>query len=144
MDALAKGYIAQEQYDDLVVKFVGLNYYYTSVSGKNLFFSLKKAEWKVQEPFIQTLKMLEPAFSDVSSSVRVCVDFIYEAVTQKMVLGDIDEIIFSLLDSLTKDRTIAEAIGLLQKELERKLYLLPLDLARIKNIIEKWSKTKIY
>jgi Flp pilus assembly protein TadD len=144
MDALAKGYIVQEQYDDLVVKFVGLNYYYTSVSGKNLFFALKKAEWKVQEPFIQTLKMLEPAFSDVSSSVRVCVDFIYEAVTQKMVLGDIDEIIFNLLDSLTKGRTITEAIGLLQKELEKKLYLLPLDQTRVKKIIERWSKTKVY
>ena len=144
MDALAKGSLSQEEYDDFVVKLVSLNYYYTSVSGKNLFHALKKAEWKMQEPFIHTLKILEPRFSDVDSAVRVSVDFIYEILTHRGIVVDIDTAFFYLFDALTKERPMVEIVNLLQQELQRKLYLLPIDFVKVKRIIENWSKTKIF
>lgn len=143
MNALGKGYLTQDQYDDYVLKLVGLNYYYTSVSGKNLFFAFKKASWKLEEPFLGALRMLEPAFTDANSSIKVAVDFLYDVFTQKVILGDVDTILFNLLDSLTKGRPVGGVLSQFITELKKKFYLIPLDLRNILDAIEKWSKTKI-
>jgi hypothetical protein len=143
MHSLGKGQIDQEQYDDLVIKLVGLNYYYTSVSGKNLLHALKKADWKFDEPYKSSLKMLEPAFSDTNSAINVSVDFLYELSIQKIIIGDIDNIIFGLLDRITQERAVKETIVRLQKELGRKFYLLPLVLESINKTIKVWKETKI-
>jgi len=143
MNALGKGFITQEQYDDYVLKLVGLNYYYTSVSGKNLFYALGKANWKLGEPFKSALRMLEPTFTDTDSSINVAVDFLYNVFTQKVILGDVDAILFSLLDSLTKDRLIGGVLGKFIQDLRKRFYLIPLDLKLILEAIETWNKTKL-
>jgi len=143
MHSLGKGQISQEKYDDLVIKLVGLNYYYTSVSGKNLLHALKKADWKFDEPYKSSLKMLEPAFSDTNSAINVTVDFLYEIFAQKVIIGDIDNIIFGLLDNITKERVARDTVDQLQRELCKKFYLLPLALDSIDKTIKTWSKTKI-
>lgn len=143
MNALGKGFITQEQYDDYVLKLVGLNYYYTSVSGKNLFYALGKANWKLEEPFKNALRMLEPSFTDVDSSVNVAVDFLYDVFTQKVIAGDVNAILFSLLDSLTKDRLVGGVLGKLIQDLRKRFYLIPLDLKLILEAIETWNKSQI-
>jgi tetratricopeptide (TPR) repeat protein len=143
MSALGKGFITQEQYDDYVLKLVGLNYYYTSVSGKNLFYALGKANWKLEEPFKSALKMLEPSFTDMDSSINVAVDFLYDIFTQKVIAGDVNAILFSLLDSLTKDRLVGGVLGKLIQDLRKRFYLIPLDLKLILEAVETWNKSKI-
>lgn len=138
MNALARSYITEDEYSDLVVKLVGLNYFYTSVTGKNLFFALKKSGWKVEDPFVYSLRMLEPSFSDSNSSIKVCADFIFEVYIQKIFLGDVDNILFSLFNALTKGRPRIEMMAGLKKELERKFFLLPLDISKIDKTIENW------
>ena len=77
--------------------------------------------------------------------VEVCtVDCIYEILNQRVITVDIDKTLFCLFDALTKERAMAEIINQLQKELQRKFYLLPIDLVRIKRTLEKWSKTKVF
>lgn len=144
MDALNKQVISEEQYDEFVIKLVGLNYFYTSVTGLNMFFALKKASWKLEEPFKSFLKIIEPPFSDINSALHVSVDFIYYIFTKQTILGDTNEVIFSVLDSLTKGRRTGDVIKALRRSLEQKFHLLPLDLERINVLIDVWSQGKVY
>lgn len=143
MDALNKKIISQDQYDEFVIKLVSLSYYYVSVSGDNLFYALKKSNWKNEEPFISFLRITQPPFSEVNSAIMVSIDFLYKVYTKRIISTDMTLIIFSLLDSLTKGRRVGAVTRKLKRDISARFKLVPMYAQEINNIIDIWARNKI-
>lgn len=59
------------------------------------------------------------------------------------MVADTKIVVTTLLDSLTKGRTVGEVLRQFGISLKKKFYLLPIDLELIQKIAEGWIKGKM-
>ncbi|APV44465.1 hypothetical protein Dform_01131 [Dehalogenimonas formicexedens] len=140
---LTDGTLDRNRYNDYVIQLASLNYRNLSIDAHILIEAAKRSGWTPKTPFTSVLKMLGGAYSEENSALIVGTTFIYGLFKQAMLTHQRDQLILSLLDTLTSTRKPGVIIPRLKKNLDRQFTLIPLALPQVFKVIDAWQRMHI-
>ena len=143
MKCLNDGTLDRGKYDECVIQLVSLDYRHTSIDALVLLEAARHSGWTPKPPFTPVLRVLGGQYSNEGSALIVGTKFIYELFKQTMLTQQRDQLILTLLDTITSKRTPRVVLSRLKKGLERRFYLIPLSLKQVLAVIETWEKMHI-
>lgn len=143
MKCLSEGTLDRGKYDECVIQLANLNYRHTIIDAFVLVEAAKRSGWAPKPPYTTILRVLSGQYSDESSSLIVGTKFLYELFKQTMLVQQRDQLILTLLDTITFKRNPRVVMSKLKKGLERRFYLIPLSLRQVLSVVEAWEKMHI-
>ena len=104
MFALEKKLIDYDVYNSSSLKLALSNYKYTSINDDILIEAARIAKWQWHEPFLSIARILDGGVSSDSSSLILARSFIIKLYNMKIYQGNRNQLIFKLIESITRNR----------------------------------------
>jgi len=132
--------ITTTEYADYLAAFAMKNLYFTSIDSESLAIIAEKNNWQVSDELVAMIATLGDNDSDISTSFRVAINFLFDSLNSKPS----EQIINAILNGLTRNycrKNSAEVVAafiLASKHLE---YLMGKNISRwYLNILFKWCQ----
>jgi tetratricopeptide (TPR) repeat protein len=139
MHALREKLITEDEYNNLVVQLVGLNYRHTTISGPTVLEAAKRAEWSSARPYTDVLETFRGSQTEIHSAVAVFSDFLFLLWQQPLLDSKRETLVLCFLDVLTDMRDDMVVLKLVRAAIKRKFRLLPLAEAKTQQVISAWE-----
>ena len=116
--ALNNSSLNSADYKNATIRLAILNYRYTTINSDILLEAAKIAKWKWSEPYLSIVKILNGGISSDRSSILVARDFILKLFSLNIYVGNRNQLMLKLMDSITRNRDRKLVIEILLNQFE--------------------------
>jgi hypothetical protein len=137
MYCLEANQLNKEEYNKIIIKLAGLNFYHTSVDANILIEAAKQSNWLPLNSYLKVINTLR--YSDELSTLTVATNFLYQ-LWQYVIASELREcLVFSLLNAITVERNVDYIISKLSDTIIQRFSLSPLKAIQVILLIDKWK-----
>lgn len=143
MLAQTEGLISEENYHECLLKLIKLKYTHLHLNGKTIHYAAKASDWKIQSVFAMALELIASPQMEITSVVRVVIEFIFDLYQQPILPFQRDQIIIFILDKIHDERDYQKVLPLVRSKIREVFWLVPIYKDQLDRLVSAWELQKV-
>ena len=136
-------HIGEDEYYNATIELVKLKYRHITINGFALLRAAQRSNWAYTGDFKELMDSLRGTQMELSSTIRVVVEFIALLWRQPILEYQRDTLVMAILNTLSYQRDERQVLRLMRAAIVSRFRLTPLTEGRLQQIISAWQALRI-